>query len=226
MNDSAEGEHWQQGETGESVSAPESGSSPETNVRPLSYWRSNHPAGWLSQCPLESADPIYLAGQVQRHLAAFLEWLQLPRVERWDAFLRQSLSAALFSRYAPATRSGPKRSQPVMLRLAELDWPIGTESIRQSIVELSELLAGPFAVFKAVRSALPADVFPTPAELQLAEDAVDAAYPQLRRINIRLENALRRFHAELRPSAVAKPAPEPAEEPSLGRSDVPHRLVV
>jgi hypothetical protein len=76
------------------------------------------------------------------------------------------------------------------LELLELDWPTGSDEVQRQLARLQELLAAPFAVFKAVRSAVGAEEFPSAGELKLAEAAIGAQLEELERCTALLGEAL------------------------------------
>lgn len=164
--------------------------------RLLSFWLARHPPGWASQHPAATADPIALATKAQGLAIAFADWLSLPREERWDTFTLQALSAALFNRYRVEVKRGARRLPPISVSLLQLSWPPGSQAIQHQVAELQQLLAAPFAIFKAIRVAVDAEVFPTGQELRLAEETIVAAREELKNIALRLGAALEQYAAE------------------------------
>lgn len=163
-----------------------SGSEP----RPLSYWLAKHRPGWVSRYSAEAANPLARAADIHALCKAFLQWRRRPQPERWDTYLRQSLSAALFNRYRSDIRTGSGKRAGSDLELLELDWPTGSDEVQRQLARLQELLAAPFAVFKAVRSAVGAEEFPSAGELKLAEAAIGAQLEELERCTALLGEAL------------------------------------
>jgi hypothetical protein len=172
-------------------------------ARPMTYWLTVSPPGWLSQHSAESADPLAIAQQIQELGQAVVNWFSLPEQDRWDTFQLQSLSAALFNRYAKrnanpnanryavlSTSPGvPTRSRA--LGLLHLDWPPGCDAVRCCIAEMQQMLVAPLAVYKAVRIPLEAEHYPTPAELSHAESFILAQRDDLSEVVTRLARALR-----------------------------------
>ena len=134
----------------------------------------------------EEADPRALAGEIHLLAKAFLDWLHLPRESRWDTFALQALSAALFNRYRV-------RRNSTDLELSQLNWPARSSTVQASIARLRALLAPSFAVYKARRSALPRNGFPTEQELLIAEQTIEALYPVIRNEVTELGDSLHRF---------------------------------
>jgi hypothetical protein len=136
-------------------------------ARSLREWVERSPPGWISATPAAQADPLAIAAEVRDRLQAVVTWLQRPDHERWDAYELQSLSAALFNRYAAEglARAGG-RSHVGLLQLA---WPAGSEAIQYCLAELQQRLIAPLAVYKAARLPLRRERCPTAAEFAAAE---------------------------------------------------------
>jgi hypothetical protein len=167
--------------------------------RPLSYWLARTPPGWISRHSAKSANPLALAKEIHALGSSFVGWLARPRQERWDTFTLQALSAALFNRFQLDLQRGAGR-MPASVELLQLSWPVGSEDVQHCLADLQRLLAGPLAVYKAIRTALPGKEFPTRAELRLADDALEAARGELEGIVDRLGAALDAFNAGNRES--------------------------
>lgn len=149
--------------------------------------------GWISHDWAETADPVALATEIHKLATAFYHWLELPPEDRWDNFLLQSLSAALFNRYATHHNGqGTSESSPT-IGLLRLCWPPGSERIQICIAELQVLLIAPFSVFKAVRVPLASASYPSPADLAQAEQSIIASKDQLRHLTEQLGHSLAGF---------------------------------
>ena len=170
----------------------EANSSHCSEMRSLGYWLARHPPGWISRHTAEDADPIRLAREIQFLAAAFVAWLHLSPADRWDTFTLQTLSAALFNRYR-FNEQGRGVSRDV--DLLDLRWPVGSIEICSRLVQMRKLLAGPFAVFKSVRSAIARENYPLPEEVLHAEAALVSNRTGLEEMAKQLHESLERFRS-------------------------------
>lgn len=161
----------------------------KAEIRPFSYWLVRYPPGWISRTAASKADPLALTHEIYVQLTVFAEWLAAAETERWDNFPLQSLSATLFNRYI-SSEGAAKRTAANCFSLLELDWPAACDDIQSCLKELQQLLAPPFAVFKAVRSAVSAADMPTAAELKHAERFVAALRPRVVQLSEQLRSTL------------------------------------
>ena len=161
-------------------------------VRSLAYWLARHPPGWISRHAAEDADPLQLAGEIQLLSAEFVVWLHLPPRDRWDDGILQKLSAAIFNRYRRNEKeSGENRD----VDLLDLGWPAGTTDVRTCLIQMRELLAGPLAVFKALRSAVARDTFPSPDDVRLADATLLSSCTALGEATRQLRESLEPFRS-------------------------------
>jgi hypothetical protein len=163
--------------------------------RPMTDWLAISPPGWISQQSAGSADPLAIAQQIQELGQAVVNWSSFPDQDRWDTFQLQSLSAALFNRYAnryaPTSASPGVPTRSRALGLLQLDWPPGCDAVRCCVAEMQQMLVAPLAVYKAVRIPLEAEHYPTPVELSQAESFILAQRDDLSEVVTRLARALR-----------------------------------
>lgn len=147
-------------------------------VRPLDYWLKRHPPGFLSKYTAAQADPLALAAEVHTLGLDFLAWVRLSRAQRWNTYALQVLSGHLFSTFRK--REPHERTSEVTL--LELAWPPGSEAVRATLSQLQDLLAAPFAVFRAVRAPLEPHHYPSDAELDQAIAALTSSADEFSRL--------------------------------------------
>jgi len=165
--------------------------SSEGRTRPMTYWVDRTPPGWVSRHSALAADPIALAIEIRDLAQSVIEWLRLPKGERWDTFQVQSMSAALFNRYAAADSAPANQWRKSYVSLLRLPWRRGSEAIQVCLAEMQQLLVAPFAVFKAVRVPLSLEDFPSAEELAEADGSLLAQRAELCAVVARLAASLR-----------------------------------
>ena len=159
----------------------------------MTYWVDRTPPGWVSRHSALAADPIALAIEIRDLAQSVIAWLQLPKGERWDTYQLQSLSAALFNRYAAADSEPANQGRKSYVGLLRIPWPRGSEAIQVCLAEMQQLLVTPFAVLKAVRVPLSLEDFPSPEELAEADGNLLAQRAELGVVVARLAASLRDF---------------------------------
>lgn len=155
--------------------------------RPLEYWLERHRPGYVSRESAERAQPIQQAEEILALATAFLQWLRMPPAARWESLALQRLSATLFGSFVSRDSEGKVH----LVRLLELKWPPGSEEVTRSLREMQTLLAPSFAVYRALRAPLRSEEFPTAAECDLADEALDAQRCALAKVLDELGRALR-----------------------------------
>jgi hypothetical protein len=156
--------------------------------RPLKFWSERYPPGYLAQPSAAEADPLEIAAEIARLAGEFIVWLRLPAAERWDAYRMQAFGAALFNRYRTVT-SGTGVLESA-IGLLDLDWPAGSEDVREAIDRMQELVRAPLAVYKMLRIAADSADYPTQQELNIAMSDLEAKRDALEESTNRLLAAL------------------------------------
>lgn len=157
-----------------------------TRILPLDYWLRRFPPGWISRYAAAAAEPLEIARDIQAKLALFEAWLAGPEELRCDTYALQSLSAALFNRYLDGSGGFQQLVATADEDVRQLSWPPGSEVVQACLHDLRRWLAGPFAVYKALRTATNAGDTPNQEELRLAEATLVARRDELRMVMIRL----------------------------------------